>query len=307
MSMRLIPFRVAVITMLCAGGVAAAEAQDLEPRAYTAAPVSTTFAGVGVGRSSGSVLLDPSLPIEDVRARLGVVSGAVGHTFDFFGRTALVLGTVPFARARAEGQIGESTRAATRTGLADARMRMSVNLLGGRALRLREFAKTPRTTIVGVSMTAVAPTGQYDRTRLVNLGSNRWSFKPEVGVSVPVGRWSVEGYAGVWLFGTNDRFYPGESVRTQDRVVALQTHVGYTIRPGLWAAVNGTWYSGGTTTVDGVDKADLQRNTRAGVTVSVPFARRHSVKVNYSTGTTTRIGGDFNTVAAAWQITWLRQ
>jgi hypothetical protein len=74
----------------------------------------------------------------------------------------------------------------------------------------------------------------------------------------------------------------------------------------LWAAVNGTWYSGGTTTVDGVDKADLQRNTRAGVTVSVPFARRHSVKVNFSTGTTMRIGGDFNTVAAAWQITWLR-
>jgi hypothetical protein len=123
---------------------------------------------------------------------------------------------------------------------------------------------------------------------------------------VPVGRWSVEGYAGVWLFGTNDRFYPGESVRTQDRVIALQTHVGYTIRPGLWAAVNGTWYSSGTTTVDGVDKADLQGNTRAGVTVSVPFARRHSVKVNFSTGTTTRIGGDFNTVAAAWQITWLR-
>jgi hypothetical protein len=123
---------------------------------------------------------------------------------------------------------------------------------------------------------------------------------------VPVRRWTLDAYAGVTFFGENREFYPGFSTLEQDPITALQGHVSYTIRPRLWVAFNATWYSGGTTRIDGVDKANLQRNSRVGATLSLPLASRQSIKVAYSTGATTRFGGDFDTLGVAWQMIWLR-
>jgi hypothetical protein len=156
-----------------------------------------------------------------------------------------------------------------------------------------------------MSVSVVPPGGQYYSTKLINLGSNRWSFKPEVGISRAIQKWTIEGYSGVWLFTGNDVFYPGTSKSTQQPVLALQAHASYTVRPQLWLAFNATWYTGGTTTVDGVEKANLLRNSRVGSTLSVPIGSRQSVKVSYSTGATTRVGGDFNTVGVAWQLAWM--
>ena len=296
-------FVVAVLILACPG---LAAAQDLEPRAYSASPIDATFVVGAVSRASGSVLTDPALPLQDVNATIGVVAAGIGHTFDLFGHTALAVAILPFARAHATGRIEEDVREATRTGNADARLKLSVNLLGGKALRAREFAAAKRSVIVGVSLTTVMPTGQHMPDKLVNLGSNRWSLKPEVGISVPIRRWTIDGYVGVWFFGANSEFYPGTARLEQDPVTALQAHASYTIRPRAWAAFDATWYSGGTTAVNGVRKADLQRNSRLGATVSLPLATRQSLKFSYSTGATTRAGGDFDTFGVAWQVIWLR-
>lgn len=280
-------------------------AQDLEPRAYTAAPVGLTFLVAGAGRSSGSVLLDPSLPVENAHATLGAATVGFGHVFDLLGRTALFVVALPTARAVVTGEVQDAARRVSRVGLADARVKLSVNLLGGAARRPREFAAAPRQPIVGVSLTAVVPTGQYSSTKLINLGSNRWSFKPEVGVSLPAGHWSLEAYAGVWLFGANEKYYPGTTHQDQDAVFALQSHVGYTFRPRLWTAFDATWYTGGVTTIADVRKNNEQRDTRLGATVSVPIGARQSLKASYSTGARTRFGADFDTLAVAWQTTWL--
>jgi len=285
-----------VATPLCA--------QDLEPRSYAASPIGANFLVASWGRSSGGVVVDPSLPVEDVEAVVGTAVIGAGTTFDFLGRTALFVGALPLARAQATGRVGETTGSVTRSGLADPRLKLSVNLLGGRALTPRAFVTARRATIAGVSLTVVPPLGQYDGTKLVNLGANRWSFKPEFGVSHAIRKWTIEGYSGVWLFTANDHFYTGDSVRTQQPVVALQGHVSYTARPRLWVAVDGTWYTGGTTSVNGVAKADLQRNSRLGATISLPLGARQSAKIAYSTGATTRIGGDFNTIAVSWQLSW---
>src|SRR6185295_1948553 len=169
----------AIIALALATGVRRAAAQELEPRAYSASPIGTTFLLIAASRSSGSVFTDPSLPFEDVHAKIGAAIVGGGHTFDLFTRTALITGAVPYARGTATGRIEEATRDVTRVGWADSRVKFSVNLVGGRALRPAAFAKAPRSTIVGVSLTTVLPTGQYYSDRLVNLGSNRWSFKPE--------------------------------------------------------------------------------------------------------------------------------
>lgn len=286
--------------------ICTASGQDLEPRAYAASPVGVSFLAVIAGHSSGSVLVDPSLPIEDVRATVNSLGAGVGSVFDLFGHTALAVAAFPLAWVDASGRVGENAAEVSREGLADPRLKLSVNLLGGRALSASEFAKVQRTTIVGVSLTAIPPIGQYDRTKLINLGANRWAFKPEIGVSQLIhSKWTLDGYAGVWLSTANDQFYPGEVRRTQRPIIALQAHVSYTARPGLWVAADGTWYSGGRTVLDGVEKGDLQRNSRLGATVSLPLARHQSLKVNGSVGATTRAGSDFKTIAVAWQMSWL--
>jgi hypothetical protein len=306
----MLTLRATAFVVCCAGLVSSARpvaAQDLEPRAYVAAPTGLNFLVIVAGRSSGGVVVDPALPVDDVHASVNSLALGVGRTFDLLGRTALLVAAVPYAWAEATGQVGETAARVSRSGLTDPRIKLSVNLVGGRAMTAREFALAERPTIIGVSLSVAPPLGQYYPTRLINLGANRWSLKPEVGVSRLLGKWTIDGYAGVWLFTENDEYFTGASIRTQDPVVALQVHASYTLKPQLWLAVDGTWYSGGTTTVDGVDKANQQRNSRVGATLSLPLTRRQSLKVAGSAGATTRIGADFETVAIAWQLSWFGQ
>jgi hypothetical protein len=238
---------------------------------------------------TGSVITDPSLPIQNVDAKVNAAAVFYDRTFSFFGRSASALLTLPYVWAKATGDVFEQTRTVTRSGLGDMGFRFSTNIFGGPALNAEEFARTPPRTTVGASLNVIMPTGQYDGTKLVNIGTNRWSFKPELGLSVPVGKWTFEFYTGVWLFTANDDFFGGHR-RTQDAIPDLQGHVGYTFRPGLWLSIDGTWYSGGQTTVDGVAAADRQSNTRIGATLAVPLGRFQGLKLAWAKGATVRFG-----------------
>jgi hypothetical protein len=177
------------------------------------------------------------------------------------------------------GLVFEEARSITRSGLTDARAKFSVNLVGNPAMGLREFVKAPRKTIVGTSLTVTPPTGQYDGAKLINLGTNRWAFKPEVGIAVPKGPWDFDAYFGFWLFTDNDDFYPGAHTRSQDPVVAVQGHASYTFKPRLWAAIDATWYEGGGARLDGGEPSGAMNNSRLGATVSFPMGRYQSLKV----------------------------
>ena len=282
--------------------VGSASGQELEPRAYSPSPSGTTFVVVSVTRSGGGVFTDASAPLTDVDAEVGILGLAAGHTFPLFGKSAMVLGVVPVTWGQATGQIGEDRREASRRGLADPRVRLSVILSGSPPVSAEAFAVRKRGPIVGASLTVVMPIGQYDSTKLVNLGSNRWSFKPEIGISVPAGRWTFDGYAGVWWFTDNDSYFPGASHRHQDAVVGIQGHVSYTLGRRAWIAANATWYAGGEMRVNGMKAADPYRNSRLGATWAIPLGTRQSLKVAYSAGAATRVGANFKTISGAWQI-----
>jgi hypothetical protein len=202
------------------------------------------------------------------------------------------------------GDVGESRETIYRSGVADASFQLNVNLLGGPALSPAEFLKRTPGTTVGASLLVSMPVGQYDPAKLINIGSNRWAFRPQLGISKPLGAWFLECYGAVWLFADNND-YRGGAKQAQAPILSLQLHASYTFKPRLWLAVDATGYHGGQTTVDGVDKANLQSNTRVGVTLSLPLARSQSIKLAYSDGATTRIGASFRTITLAWQYAWL--
>jgi hypothetical protein len=280
-----------------------AVAQDLDPRAYAKVPVGFTLAIAGVSFSSGGVLTDPTLPVENVHAEVWTPSLGVAQSF---GRTAQTLVAVPYSWAHATGDVAEQVQHVDRSGFSDMRLRFSVLLAGAPAMTPRQFATSPRRPIIGTSLTVSAPTGQYSPQRLINLGTNRWSFKPEVAVSYPIGpRWLVDVYAGLWLFAANESYYPGTALRTQGPLGALQTHVSYSLSPKAWAAFDATWYAGGQASVENVPAGQRESNSRVGATVVFPVGSRHAIKVAASTGAIIRSGADFNTISLGWQTGWL--
>lgn len=302
---RCLIFRIALLALLSVLTVAGAAAQDLEPKAYTASPTDAAFLVLGVSRLTGGLVFEPTLPVSDVEARFGAGVAAGGYTFGLAGKLALVTAAVPFATGEVSGNVQEQARSTYRNGLTDSRVKLSVNLVGNPAMRARDFVKAPRKTIVGTSLTVTTPSGEYDPAKLINLGTNRWAFKPEIGVAVPAGRWDVDAYVGVWLFTDNGDFYPGGLTRSQDPVVALQGHLSYTFKPRLWLALDSTWYAGGRARVEGGQPGTGISNSRLGATLSLPVGMSHSFKVAYSSGVSVRTGTDFRVLSVGWQKLWL--
>ena len=300
---RVLPACLMVLAM--AGALAG---QELEPRAYSPAPVGTRFLIFGLGYSTGGVLLDPSVPVTDVKAKIGMGSPGYVETFGLFGRTATLAVALPYALGKMSGLVGEGMdrQTVTRSGFGDLRLRIAVNILGGRALTLQEFSRRKPSTTLGLSLVVIVPTGQYDPAHLINIGTNRWSFKPEFGLSHPIGKWVLDLAAGVWLFTDNPNFYGGQ-IRTQAPLWSTQGHVSYSFRPGLWLAADLTFYAGGRSTVNGVLKDDRQGNTRGGITLAFPFARAYSLKFGVSSGVITRIGGKFTSYSMAFQYRWFNR
>ena len=299
------PGRLVCATALLAllAGPAAVHAQQLEPRAFAPNPVGAHFVLGSMVHTEGDVLLDASSPIEDFKVNLNVYAAGYGQTFALGDRVASIAIVAPYADGRASGTLNGEGRSVSRAGPGDLTLRITASLMPGSALDLATFARHTPDRTLGASLVIVAPTGEYFSDKLINIGTNRWAFKPELGGARQFGRWGVDGSIGAWFYTANDDYFGG-SRRKQDPIGAVQGHVSYTFRPRLWLAADFTWYTGGRTRIDGVSQGDRQENSRAGLTLSVPVSARQSVKLSWSTGTSTRIGGDFDSVSLAWQYLW---
>ena len=285
--------------------VSNAAAQELAPRAYWPAPVGINVALLAYQRNSGDIVIDPSLPITGVQSEIDYLQVGYQHYFSLFGRTAAAQFSLPYADGFTEGMIDGQFRQRSTAGLTDARFRIMINLRGAPAMdaaAFRSLRQDPK-TIVGASILVQAPTGAYDSDRLINLGTNRWAVKPALGMIVPLHpTWLFEIEVGAWLFGDNEDFL-GET-RKQDPIVSTEIHLIKRFRPGFWASLDANYYTGGDTRIGDEFRDDLQRNSRAGVTLVIPINGRHALRAGFSTGISTRSGGDFEMYSLTWAYAW---
>jgi hypothetical protein len=196
-------FRLGVVAALLLCPLQVLRAQDLAPRAYIITPVHWNAVTLTYSFSDGAVLLNGVLPVPDATATLHVAVVNYFHSLSFFGRSANITASLPYAVGHFRGTFMDNETKLYRSGLLDSSFRFSANLKGGPAMSVKEYQSWRHKTILGVSLRVVAPTGQYDPTKLVNNGANRWAFKPEFGASRRWGHWVLDAYAGVWLFTTN--------------------------------------------------------------------------------------------------------
>lgn len=293
-------WQAACLVALLAG---TAGAQSLEPRLYSNAPVGMNFLLGGYVYSTGAAIADPTVNLEDGEIELNMPLVAYARSFGLWGKSSKFDVVVPYGFLSGSAKVNGTPVQREVDGFADPSFRVSMNFVGAPALSLPEFMAYKQNFIFGGSLQVVPPLGQYDSSKIVNLGSNRWTIKPELGISKTVGPVILELATAAALFTDNTDFNNGQT-KEQDPLYSAQGHLVYTFPKGIWAAFDWTYYFGGQSTVDGIEKQDRQENSRVGATLAFPVNKQHSVKLYASTGVSTRTGSDFDTYGLLWQYRW---
>jgi hypothetical protein len=283
-------------------------AQDLAPRAYVLTPLHSNAITITWAFYDGGLNFNGTVPIANARGTYFVPVFSYYHSLNFFGRSANFTASLPYAVGNFDGDVSGQSRSIYRSGLLDSTFRLSVNLIGGPAMERSKMAKWKQKRLLGASLKVVAPTGQYSATKLINWGGNRWAFKPELGYSERWGHWVVDGYTGVWFYTTNSASFDGPIIAPQNEtpVGSLEGHLSYDLKPRLWLSLDGNFWAGGITSLSGIQNLETkQTGSRIGGTVSFPIGKRQSIKVSHSDGTYIRFGGNYQSVSAAWQYSWI--
>lgn len=276
-------------------------AQELSPRAYWPAPRGTKLLVLGYGYQSGDFITDPTLPIEDADSRVSSAVVAYQQTISVFGRTSNIQVALPFASGSTRADVDGIPARRDVSGVGDIAATWSLALLGAPSLGPKEFQnfrENPR-PVVGASVKIIAPTGQYDDDRVINIGNNRWATRLRIGYLQPFAkRWVFELSAGTWFFQDNEDFVGGN--RKQRPITFIDANLIRRIRPGFWASLDGTYYVGGRSTVDDTLRTDFQRNGRIGFSLAFPFMQRHVLKFSVNNEVTTEFGGDYNSLGLSY-------
>jgi hypothetical protein len=287
--------------MLCWAGQLFA--QDLEPRRWTQMPSGLNFAGIGIGHIEGDIFFDPVLLIEDAKFDMEAAGLVYVRSFSFAGKSARVDFTLPYRAGRWEGTLDGEPVHLRRRGFADPRIRFSMLLYGGPAQTPAEFAKSKKSnTVVGAAVGVLMPFGEYRKERLINLGTNRWIVRPQLGVTHTRGKWTGELTGSVFLYGDNNEFWKGTQLETNP-LWALQAHLIYTFKPGLWASVSTAYGIGGEAKVNKVAKNNLAGNWLSALSFGFPIDRKQGIKITLLMGRTQKpTGVDINSLVLGYSL-----
>ena len=280
------------------------QAQEFEPRSLGNLPVKSNFAILGYGYSIGNVLLDPAISIDDLNARVHILAVGYLRSFNLFGKVAKVDVVLPYAIGDWEGRYVGIDTATSRNGFGDARIRLSVNIIGSPVLKMSEFRNYKQKTILGFNIQVIAPTGQYYPDKLINLGSNRWTFRPQVGVSHMMNRWILEFYIGGWFFTKNNNFLNGNKL-SQNPIGITKVHAIYSFPKGVWLAADIGYGVGGRTLVNDVKRDTRISGMRFGLTTMIKIMKQHFLKLYVVSGIRFEKGSDYDMLGIAYQFTWM--
>jgi len=297
----------AVLSLLAVGDCMA---QDLEPRRWSHLPAGLNVIGVGTALTEGDIFFDPLLRVEDATFELYGLGASYVHSFDWLGKSARFDATVPYASGRWEGLLDGEYASRRRRGFGDPRIRFSMNLYGAPPLSGKAFAQyrqdNPVNTTIGAALEVVLPVGEYNSDWLLNLGGNRYVFRPQLGVLHQRHKWQFEATGSLFLFQDNDEFWKGTRLE-QDPLWFLQGHVIYGFKPGWWASLSGGYAYGGEATVNGVPKNNDARSSYWALSLGIPLSARQSLKLAWvSADTHVRAGTNSNALLAAWSVNWVR-
>ena len=140
------------------------QAQDVQPHSLTPAPIASNLVSLVYSFSTGAVLTDKTIPVQNIDGNVHTFGAAFGRTFSFFGLAAKADAFVPFTTGRWSGMIEEVQLDSTvaRTGFGDPVARFMFFFVGAPALSGPEFVKHRARTVAGASLRLVVPRRRHD-------------------------------------------------------------------------------------------------------------------------------------------------
>jgi len=285
-----------------------ANAQDLEPRRWSHLPIGQNVVGVGYAYTEADVFFNPVLKITYGTARINSLGFTAIHAFDLAGKSARISLLLPYASGRWDGDVDGEFQIIHRRGGGDPRLRFSVNLYGAPALKGAEFAQYraehATNTVVGASIAATVPLGKYCDDCLINIGNNRWSVRPQVGVVHTRGSWELEFTGSAFIFTDNDSFIDN-AVLKQKTIYAVQTHVIYNFKPGLWASLSTGYGVGGRISIDQEKTIFEVDNWVWAASFGFPIGKTQGLKLTWLSGRTQNlVGRDSDNLLLSWSMRW---
>lgn len=283
-------------------------ALEPEPRKWNHLPMGTNFAGVGYAYTETDIFVDPVLLLEDVQMELHTWAGKYIRTFELFDKSARVDLKQAYQKGKWTGLLDGAPASTSRNGWSDTFLRLAVNLYGAPPLSGKEFAAYRSNvnveTIVGMALAVRLPTGEYMEDKLINLGENRFAFRPQLGVIHTRGKWTAEVTGEVAFYTDNDEFYNGNALE-QKPLYIMHGHLIHRFRPGLWVGASAGYDYGGENTINGIDKDDKKQNIAWAFSFTYPISRYSGIKVAYiGTRTQESTGLDSDTLAASLSYLW---
>jgi len=223
-------------------------AQFNDPRNYENTPMGTNQLELGYTYAHANASIDASLVIPG--AKLDLNQGIVDYTryFGFLHRLMWVEAGVPIAGL--SGSISSTNIQNSVTGTGDSNYQLAMLLKGGPALTVEQFEHYQPSTTLGVSLVITAPTGSYRSDKILNLGSDRWSFKPEIALSHPFGReqkWEIDAYANAYFY-TDNISYHGKNILREQPLPGFEGHISYSFNDNIWASLDARYSFRGSTT-----------------------------------------------------------
>jgi len=266
-------------------------------------PTGLNFVGIGLGHIEGDIFFDPVLLVEEASFDMEAIGLVYVRSFGFLGKSARVDFSLPYRAGRWEGTVDGELVDFRRRGPADPRIRFSMLLYGGPAKSMAEFAKSKKSnTVVGAAVAVTMPFGEYSSDRLINLGSNRWVVRPQLGVTHSRGKWTGELTGSVFIYGDNNEFWMGTKLES-DPLWAMQAHLIYTFKPGLWASISTAYGIGGEAKVNNIAKNNLSGNWLSALSLGVPIDRKQGLKFTLLTGRTQKSTGvDIDSVVFSYSL-----
>ncbi len=280
------------------------QAQDLEPRFLSSVPLKTNFAGLVYGYSDGDILLNAQ-QIEGLNAKLNSVAVFYGRSFKLFNKPAKFDIVVPYAFGKLNALVSQVDTTAYKNGLVDPSFRVSIILIGDKALNLKEFAKRDiKKFKMGASFKVKAPLGRYDETKLINLGANRWGFQLKAAASYqPAKKIILELHVDSWFFTDNTSFNNGNTLG-QKPLLTTQLHMAYLFNPKFWISGSIGQIASGETSINGIEQDNNQKNSRYGFTTSYKLNKLGSLKFSVSNGLYIARGANFTTALLGYSFAW---
>lgn len=291
---------------LCLFFVHFVNAQDIEPRRWTPLPLGSHVIGGGYVHTFGDILFDPVLQAEDVTIAIDAAALSYVQPLKIGNRLGRLDVLLPYVSAEWTGLLQGVPTQISRTGFSDPRIRFSVNLIGPKALNAQDlmayYAERPTNTMLGASISVTLPLGQYAGDRLLNLGQNRFVFRPQVGFVHNWGLWAYEFTASVFLYTDNNDFFNNQK-RKQDPTFAAQTHLIKRFKNRMWTSVSAGYGLGGQSIVDSQPNNDERGDFLYSWAFGFPITKKQSAKVFYLHSESVKaIGSDTDSIGFGYSI-----